>query len=264
MSGLRNTALRTEFDPATAEGYRSATQRARRLSEDWFAREMYCVVCGATDLWREPNNSVHADFRCVGCEAGFELKSSGRPFGAIVPDGAYPSMIERLQRRGGGPHLALLEYCRETWAVRCLAVIPSMLLTPSAILPRRPLGPGARRAGWVGCNIRIADIPASGRVAVIEAGIAVPKTSVLARVARFTPIGGELAARSWLVETLACVERLPDEFSLAQLFASEHALRTRFPGNQHIRDKLRQQLQRLRDRGFVEFLGEGRYRRVAG
>ena len=32
------------------------------------------------------------------------------------------------------------------------------------------------------------------------------------------------------------------------------------PGNRHVRDKIRQQLQVLRDLGFMEFLGGGRYR----
>ncbi|MBZ5564268.1 MAG: hypothetical protein LAP13_17830 [Acidobacteriia bacterium] len=32
------------------------------------------------------------------------------------------------------------------------------------------------------------------------------------------------------------------------------------PDNLHVRDKIRQQLQRLRDLGLVEFLGGGKYR----
>ena len=32
------------------------------------------------------------------------------------------------------------------------------------------------------------------------------------------------------------------------------------PDNRHVRDKIRQQLQVLRDLGLVEFLGRGRYR----
>jgi type II restriction enzyme len=34
------------------------------------------------------------------------------------------------------------------------------------------------------------------------------------------------------------------------------------PENRHVRDKLRQQLQVLRDLGLIEFLGRGRYRRL--
>jgi hypothetical protein len=35
-----------------------------------------------------------------------------------------------------------------------------------------------------------------------------------------------------------------------------------FPNNRHVREKLRQQMQRLRDLGLVLFLGRGRYQRV--
>lgn len=35
----------------------------------------------------------------------------------------------------------------------------------------------------------------------------------------------------------------------------------RFPNNRHVREKLRQQLQRLRDLGLIEFLGRATYRR---
>jgi hypothetical protein len=37
----------------------------------------------------------------------------------------------------------------------------------------------------------------------------------------------------------------------------------RFPNNLHAREKLRQQMQRLRDLGLVTFLGQGRYERLA-
>lgn len=37
----------------------------------------------------------------------------------------------------------------------------------------------------------------------------------------------------------------------------------RFPHNRHSREKLRQQMQRLRDLGLVLFLGKGRYERLA-
>lgn len=36
----------------------------------------------------------------------------------------------------------------------------------------------------------------------------------------------------------------------------------RYPRNRHRREKLRQQLQRLREMGVIEFLGEGRYRKL--
>jgi len=49
-------------------------------------------------------------------------------------------------------------------------------------------------------------------------------------------------------------------FSLDDLqTACEGEARRKYPDNQHVRAKLRQQLQRLRDFGLLEFLGQGKY-----
>ena len=37
---------------------------------------------------------------------------------------------------------------------------------------------------------------------------------------------------------------------------------SRYPDNRHVREKLRQQMQRLRDLGLVLFLGSGQYERL--
>ena len=50
------------------------------------------------------------------------------------------------------------------------------------------------------------------------------------------------------------------EFRLAEVYAFAEELRRLHPDNRLIEPKIRQQLQRLRDLGFVEFLGEGSYR----
>jgi type II restriction enzyme len=39
-------------------------------------------------------------------------------------------------------------------------------------------------------------------------------------------------------------------------------LKAIYPTNQHITDKIRQQLQFLRDLGLVEFLGDGKYKKL--
>lgn len=109
--------MRLDFDPTLAQGYRSGAQRARRLTEGWFAKAMYCVSCGEQSLRQHPNNAHAIDFFCASCDAGFELKSGRKPWGASVPDGAFATMIERLERHGGGPNLAP---CTTAWtAWRC-------------------------------------------------------------------------------------------------------------------------------------------------
>ncbi len=68
----------------------------------------------------------------------------------------------------------------------------------------------------------------------------------------------------WLRLTLEAVLAQPEDgFSLDAVFATcVPLIAARFPGNRHPRPKVRQQLQRLRALGLVEFLGGARYRRT--
>jgi len=50
------------------------------------------------------------------------------------------------------------------------------------------------------------------------------------------------------------------EFLLPEVYAHADQLQRLHPQNRNVLAKIRQQLQRLRDMGFVEFLGGGRYR----
>ena len=56
------------------------------------------------------------------------------------------------------------------------------------------------------------------------------------------------------------VEHLFDnEFSLHEVYDYENELSKEHPNNLHIKDKIRQQLQILRDKGFLRFKGSGIY-----
>jgi type II restriction enzyme len=58
-----------------------------------------------------------------------------------------------------------------------------------------------------------------------------------------------------------CVEKIKNkEFSLDEVYAFEEVLKAKHPANNNVRAKIRQQLQYLRDKGVIEFLGRGRYR----
>jgi type II restriction enzyme len=54
--------------------------------------------------------------------------------------------------------------------------------------------------------------------------------------------------------------QLYDHPTLQDVYAFTAQLQTLHPDNRHVPDKIRQQLQVLRDLGLVEFLGGGRYR----
>ncbi len=58
-----------------------------------------------------------------------------------------------------------------------------------------------------------------------------------------------------------CLESLgKPEFTLDEVYAFERHLGELYPGNQNVKPKIRQQLQYLRDRGFIEFVSRGSYR----
>ncbi len=68
----------------------------------------------------------------------------------------------------------------------------------------------------------------------------------------------------WTRLTLECVLALPeDHFSLAEMYAACTPVATRrYPGNRHVPEKIRQQLQRLCALGLVERLEDGVYQRT--
>ena len=73
----------------------------------------------------------------------------------------------------------------------------------------------------------------------------------------------DLNSRGWLMDILNCTNRIPAQvFTLEDMYQFENMLQMKHPQNNNIKPKIRQQLQYLRDRGFIEFLGNGYYRKV--
>jgi hypothetical protein len=73
----------------------------------------------------------------------------------------------------------------------------------------------------------------------------------------------KIDARGWTLDVLNVVRALnKNEFTLEDVYSFAGHLAKLHPANRHVRDKIRQQLQVLRDLGWVEFLGGGRYRCV--
>lgn len=64
------------------------------------------------------------------------------------------------------------------------------------------------------------------------------------------------------MDILHLVERLDETFTLNQMYAFVEELKLKHPDNNHIQDKIRQQLQFLRDKGIIEFKGRGIYKRI--
>ncbi len=241
--------------------FTSGSQRARIFTESWVAAWLFCPNCGAARMARHRANAPVADFYCAGCREDFELKSKKGRMGPKVADGAYGAKIKRLAS-AANPNLALMSYDLARFAVTDLFFVPKQFFTPAIIEERPPLAATARRAGWIGSNIVLRDVPASGKVWFIRGGETLPKDAVLEQW-RSTLFLRDTrpSARGWLIEVMKCAEALGrDTFDLADLYSFEDRLSGLYPGNNNVRPKIRQQLQVLRDRGWLEFMGRGRYR----
>jgi type II restriction enzyme len=213
-------------------------------------------------LEQTPNNTAAKDFICLGCQQGFELKSKRGLFGNKVSDGAYESMLASI-RSETCPSLLLLSYS-PAFQVQQLVAIPSRFLVAEIVVPRKPLGTHCRRAGWQGCNLNIGLLPPEGRITCVTEFKPLPPEQIKIawdRTAFLNEV--DAAARGWLALVMGLIRRLQkDQFTLHDLYALEAEAKSAFPKNIHIKAKLRQQLQRLRDLGWLEFEGHGKYRLV--
>ncbi|MBM4020238.1 MAG: restriction endonuclease [Planctomycetes bacterium] len=244
-----------------AAGYRSPSQRARRITEAWFGRRMYCAACPSPRLAPTPGSTKVVDFICPQCGAEYQLKANKGAMGRRLRDAAYCPMMERAQANLS-PHFAFLAYDAQAWRVQALLLVPGHFITPDVIQQCKPLSAAARRAEWVGCFILTDNIPADGRVAVVEAGLALPPDTVRLQWRRFAHLVHASAdERGWTVDVLRCVRALgPELFTLREFYRRfEEQLAAQHPDNRNVRPTIRQQLQVLRDRGVVRFLGRGRY-----
>jgi hypothetical protein len=126
-------------------------------------------------------------------------------------------------------------------AQQALASIPGVLTSSSTI-------PDPMRLPQTG--------PDDPRILVLQRMLVLDRAPWLASVAG-------LDARGWLLAVMRAVEAVGrPEFTLDDVYAHEATLAALYPGNNNVRPKIRQQLQVLRDRGWLEFNGRGHYRRT--
>ncbi len=238
----------------------SKSQMARVFTEGWIADNGYCLACETDRLLQTRANTQARDFECEKCRHPYELKSSIRPFREKVVDGAYASLMRRIET-DSVPSFLLLRYT-DAQTVVGLTAIHHSLITPEIIQRRKPLSETARRAGWIGCNLLLRGIPPEGRIEVIADGIHAPKSLARSIFKATENLSSKtLSGRSWARAVLSCIHRIDkSRFQLADVYAFEAELMLLYPGNHNIRAKIRQQLQVLRDAGLLLFEGEGTYR----
>jgi type II restriction enzyme len=147
------------------------------------------------------------------------------------------------------------------FTVTDLLLIPKFCIPASAIEKRNPLKPTARRAGWVGCNILLDFVPPQGRILMIDSGRIVPKADVRKDFQTIKLLENISAkSRGWTLDVLNFLRSLNKlEFTIDDAYSFENILSKLHPDNLHIKPKIRQQLQILRDMGYLQFVKPGYY-----
>lgn len=248
-------------NPEIAAHLKSNSQKVRVISEAWLAGAGYCLNCSSNRLMPTRANTVARDYACPRCGQPYELKSAARAHTRIVQDGGYDSMMNRV-RNGEAPALLLMHYTQE-WRVQRLIAIHPVFLTPAVIVKRKK--PHTRPKTGVAyqmCDLNLSFIPEDGKIVVVNNGKA--RSHIAARrsflqSARFADV--PIAKRGWAALVLAAVRRIgKTEFTLSDVYKYEVSMHAAYPENSHVRDKIRQQMQLLRDLAYIEFLAAGEYR----
>jgi len=248
------------FDKNLAINYKSQSQIARILTENWVLEQIFCPNCG-DKIENYTNNKPVADFYCKKCSEDFELKSKKGKIGKTIPAGAYSKMIERLSSEQK-PHFFFMGYLA-TLSVNDFFVVPKYFFVPEIIEKRKALAETAVRAGWIGSNILFSKIPTSGKIFYVADGKEISKKEVLEKWQKtaFLKKIDKPELKGWILDIMNCIDSLnKKEFSLQEIYNFEHDLSVVHPENNNIKPKIRQQLQFLRYKGYLEFIEPGRYK----
>lgn len=252
-----------QFDESVAANYRSVPQKIRVMSESWLLNNAFCSCCGNVHIAKIRNNAPVADMQCTACGEIFELKSKRDNIGSKIMDGAYHTMIEQITSNIN-PQLFVMQYSPKL-SVTDLTFIPKFFFTPDIIERRKPLSSAAKRAGLVGCNILYQKIPEQGKLPVIRDGKEIGIAEVLRRYDKIKTLQTtNINLRGWMLDILNCVNEISSEvFTLRDVYKFAERLSKNHSDNRNVEAKIRQQLQFLRDRGFIEFVRRGVYRKVS-
>jgi type II restriction enzyme len=251
--------MNLRMDPSCASGLKSKCQVARRVTEAWGRENLFCSSCDSDSVQSTRHNTQAVDFICPDCRAAFQLKASLVWNEKRVPDAGYHAMMRALGS-DSVPNLLVMQYSAD-WHVHNLIIVPSFFFTSAAIEKRKPLAPTARRAGWIGCNILLKEIADIGKIRVVSNGKPAEASFVRSQYSSVRPLANlEIGVRGWTLDVLRLVKRLGQRyFSIKDAYQFAPELSKLHPKNKNVQPKIRQQLQVLRDLGFVGFLSRGEY-----
>jgi type II restriction enzyme len=243
--------------------YHSNSQLARVISENWCIDSLYCPLCISESILPYENNKKVADFYCKNCGEEYQLKSKKEPVSYKIIDGEYNTMLKAINSNTL-PNFFIMSYSNDWTSVDNFILIPKTFILPENIIKRKPLSQTARRAGWTGCIINLQEIFDEAKIPIISGGNITGISDVRRKAARISSMNTDnLEARTWVNDVMLILDKINKPiFTLSDVYNYSHELKTRHPHNNNVEAKIRQQLQIIRDKGFLEFLERGVYKKI--
>ncbi len=237
------------------------TQAIKMLTEFWTANNIFCPVCWSALIQHKIDKPVN-DLFCRDCKADFELKGSKGNLWKTIVWGAYDIMIKEMIKKP--MHLFVLKYA-EDYTIKNFLVVPKYFFIPEIIQKRNTSKVKQKNWTirlWTGWNILFDKIPESWKIHYIKDGAYKTRTEVLEEWKKIKFLEKtETKSKGWIFDTMICIEKLnKKEFTLQDIYWFENELKLKHPENNNIKPKLRQQLQFLRDKWYLEFVSSGEYR----
>ena len=152
----------------TERNWKSKSKIMGQATENYVKENIYCPVCDKrSDLNSYPINTKSKNFRCKNkdCRKRFQvqaLKVNERKFKKIqktreikTMGGDYRTTIKNLKEE---IDYIIILYEERNLYIYDIIHISSDTINESNIIPRSPLSPKAKRAGWQGCFLYFKDI----------------------------------------------------------------------------------------------------------
>tara|TARA_Y100001973_G_scaffold16679_1_gene24252 strand:- start:1688 stop:2179 length:492 start_codon:yes stop_codon:yes gene_type:complete len=151
-----NKSLLSSLQKVPSE-WKSASKIYGEAVEYWVAENLKCPECSGI-LIKLRANVPSIDHVCGSCNSNFQVKAKHGKIlkedgSASIQGAEYKTTLNSLTEVILGWSMIMVSYSREKNMVEGVHYVPGSKIKEKNIVPRKPLSPKARRAGWQGCNI---------------------------------------------------------------------------------------------------------------
>ena len=124
--------------------------------ELWVSNNVKCKCGGIYNLFTANKKSV--DAVCNSCQKTLQIKSMSKPYKPNKKNilrilaAEYTTTLNSIKNHQDWD-LMLVHYSKENLMIEEIFLVESDNINENCVVPRKPLGPNARRAGWQGCYL---------------------------------------------------------------------------------------------------------------